>query len=289
MLFPPGTVKDPALRTGVASSGSAVFWATQGEGFPFAKCSWGSLSLKEVIISPGRLLLTGQEMLECSTSHLMEMQVKTNSTSRNGPGAVTWNAKIELGHLQLYQDHKTSETHVASSTGSKSPGWIGFKPRKCDGYSAKPQCQLIFIHWFLEGMFYLSCLHLSPSVFRPMLRTLSVCELPEAFVCMWGTIFLIGFFLVVFLCFSLCSVPMPFRLIWIALSFNSTHLEESLILTRQQQWFILFIFLGLCPSSGLFIWKAKQEMWSGWFSLLAHKRILTWLLFHFCTQASDAH
>lgn len=43
-------------------------------------------------------------------------------------------------------------------------------------------------------MFYLSRLHLSPSLFRVMQEPLKVCKLPEAFAHVLGTIFLIGLF-----------------------------------------------------------------------------------------------
>lgn len=92
-----------------------------------------------------------------------------------------------------------------------------------------------------EGMFYLSCPHPSPSLFGVMRRPFKFCKLLEAFARLLETIFLIVLLKLFFSCFLLCSVHLSFRLIWIALSFNSAHLEGSPVLaTSSSDSFYLY-------------------------------------------------
>lgn len=129
-------------------------------------------------------------------------------------------------------------------------------------------------------MFYLSCVCLPPTPFvwsdAEAFKVLQPAL--DAFACLLETIFLIVLFLAFFMCFLPCSVHMPFRLIWITLSFNSVHLEGSLLLAISNSDSFYVYFFGLCSSSGLFYWKAKRETWSAWFPLLVCEQILTFII-----------
>lgn len=128
-------------------------------------------------------------------------------------------------------------------------------------------------------MFYLSCVCLPPDPLWSDTEAFKVLQPSlEAFARLLETIFLIILFLAVFLCFLSCSVHMPFRLIWITLSFNSVYLDGSLVLAISNSDSFYVYFFGLCSSSGLFYWKAKQETWSGWFPLLVCEQILTFII-----------
>lgn len=59
---------------------------------------------------------TGVKQLKISHGNVVKNERHVRKWSR------CCNMKSELVNLKLYQDHKTSETHMASSTYSKSPG-----------------------------------------------------------------------------------------------------------------------------------------------------------------------
>lgn len=106
-------------------------------------------------------------------------------------------------------------------------------------------------------------------LFGVMWRPFKFCKLLEAFARLLETIFLIVLLKMFFSCFLLCSLHLPFRLIWITLSFNSAHLEGSPVLATSSSDSFYLYFSDFAHPMVCFFGKQNrkcgQDVSHGWF------------------------